>query len=173
MEINEDDWELVNDDGFIYRRPKRLRPESTVAAADPPPDPAAEAKARAERKKGLLLKLKTKYQQEIAHWELLSNTLRALQERTQNQPVVAVQPVVDDTVSNLNGGSLGDSYQELAGTLLAQVEAQEATINEISRLCDSVEALCDAEEQRLKQPFIDLPIWESSPRELITLLLED
>ncbi|XP_076925642.1 uncharacterized protein LOC143588552 [Bidens hawaiensis] len=169
MEINDQDWELVNDDGFIYRRPKRIRPEFT----DPPPDPEPESKTRAERKKGLLLKLKTKYQQEIGHWELLSNTLRALNERTQNQPVVAVQPVVDDTASDLDGGLVGDGYQELAGTLLAQVEAQEATINEISRLCDAIEAFCDAEEQRLKQPFIDLPIWESSPRELITSLLED
>lgn len=54
-----------------------------------------------------------------------------------------------------------------------QVEAQEATICEIERICDVAEALCDAEEQRLMQRFIDLPIWELSPRELITSLLEE
>ncbi|MFS8025254.1 hypothetical protein Hanom_Chr16g01472811 [Helianthus anomalus] len=85
MEFNELYWELINDDGFAYRRLKHLRPEF---AADLPPDPAAEAKAHRERKKNLLLKLKTKYQQKIDHWELLSNTLQALKDRTQNQPPV-------------------------------------------------------------------------------------
>lgn len=56
---------------------------------------------------------------------------------------------------------------------ILQVEAQEATITEISKLCDVTEALCDAEEQRLKQPFIDLPIWEQSPKDLIRSLLEE
>ncbi|KAK9061702.1 hypothetical protein SSX86_018885 [Deinandra increscens subsp. villosa] len=173
MEINEQDWELVNDDGFIYWRLKRPRLDSTAPAAVPPPDLAAEAKARRERKKNVLLKLKAKYQQEILHWELLSNTLKALQDRTQNQPPSASLPESDQTVSVAQESSSGSTHQQLTDTLLAQVEAQEATISEISRLCDVAEALCDAEEQRLKQPFIDLPIWEASPRELITSLLEE
>ncbi|MFS7951621.1 hypothetical protein Hanom_Chr07g00597261 [Helianthus anomalus] len=81
MEFNKQYWELINDEGFVYRRLNHLRLEF---AADPPPDPAAEAKAHRERKKNLLLKLKTKYQQEIDHWELLSNTLQALKDHTQN-----------------------------------------------------------------------------------------
>ncbi|KAI3793921.1 hypothetical protein L1987_36544 [Smallanthus sonchifolius] len=170
MEINEQDWELVNDDGFIYRRLKRPRPDSTATAAVPPPDLVAEAKARRERKKKVLLKLKTKYEQEIHHWEHLSNTLQALQDRTQNQPPLTPPPV---SLSVVPENSADSTYQELADTLLAQVEAQEATISEISRLCDVAEALCDAEEQRLRQPFIDLPIWEPSPRKLITSLLEE
>ncbi|KAL9993867.1 hypothetical protein Hdeb2414_s0002g00071891 [Helianthus debilis subsp. tardiflorus] len=173
MEFNEQDWELINDDGFVYRRLKRLRPESAVPAADPPPDPAAEAKARRERKKNLLLKLKTKYQQEIDHWELLSNTLQALKDRTQNQPPVVVSPVLDQRVSVMHENSSDSTHRKLAGTLVLQVEAQEATLSEISRFCDVVETLCDAEEQRLRQPFIDLPIWEPNPRELIASLLED
>ncbi|KAI3808737.1 hypothetical protein L1987_24697 [Smallanthus sonchifolius] len=173
MEINEEDWELVNDDGFVYRRPKRPRLDFTVTAAVTPPDPAAEAKARRERKKKLLLKLKTNYQQEIDHWGLLSNTLQALQDRTQNQPPLTVPPASDQPVSVSQVNSLDSSYNELTDTLIAQVEAQEATIGEISRLCEVVEALCDAEEQRLKQPFFDLQIWEPSPRELLTSLLEE
>lgn len=57
--------------------------------------------------------------------------------------------------------------------IILQVEAQEATISEISRLCDVAEAHSDAEEQRLRQRFIDLPIWEQSPRGLIASLLEE
>lgn len=57
--------------------------------------------------------------------------------------------------------------------IILQVEAQEVFIAEASRLCDVVEALCDTEEQRLKQPFFDLPIWEPSPKDLMTSLLEE
>ncbi|KAL7615450.1 hypothetical protein Lser_V15G07790 [Lactuca serriola] len=171
MEINEEDWELVNDDGFVYKRLKRPRLDSTSASAVPPPDPAAEAKARTERKKKVLLKLKTKYQQEIHHWEHLSNTLKVLQDRMQNQPSPTV--LSDQTVSVLPENSSDSPFQDLTDTLLAQVEAQEATIREVSRLCDVAEALCNAEEQRLKQPFFDLPIWDPSPGELVTSLLEE
>lgn len=58
----------------------------------------------------------------------------------------------------------------LWGLVILQVEAQEATINEVSRLCDTVEAICDAEEHRLKEPLFDLPIWEPSCEELMTSL---
>ncbi|KAL4577159.1 hypothetical protein LXL04_013263 [Taraxacum kok-saghyz] len=170
MEIIEEDWELVNDDGFVYKRLKRPRLDSTSASAVPPPDPAAEAKARRERKKKALLKLKTKYEQEIQHWEQLSNTLKALQDRTQNQSSSAVLP--DQSVSVSQETSSAFPLRDLTDTLLAQVEAQEATIRDISRLCDVTEALCDAEEQRLKQPFLDLPIWDPSPKDLVTSLQE-
>ncbi|KAI3748100.1 hypothetical protein L6452_10970 [Arctium lappa] len=167
----EEEWELINDDGFVYKRLKRPRLDPTTAAPAPRPDPAAEAKAYRERKKTVLLKLKSKYQQEIHHWEHLSNTFKALQDRTQNQsPPATLQ---HQTVSLLPDNSSDSSYQQLTDTLLAQVEAQEATICEVSRLCDVAESLCDAEEQRLKQPFIDLPVWEPSPQELMTSLLEE
>ncbi|KAI7746412.1 hypothetical protein M8C21_033642 [Ambrosia artemisiifolia] len=171
MEINEDDWELVNDDGLIYRRLKRPHPPPPPSTTVPPPDPAAEAKARTERKKKALLKLKTKYEQEIHHWEHLSNTLQALQNSTHNhQPPVPLL-VSDQRVSVVQENCEDASYRELTDTFLAKVEAQEASI-EMSRLCDVAEALCDAEEQRLKQSLIDLPIWEQSPKELIKALLE-
>lgn len=171
MEINED-WELVNDDDFIYKRQKRQRLDSAPAAV-PPPDPAAEAIARRERKKKTLLKLKTKYEQEIHHWELLSNTLQALQDRTQNQTPLTLLSLPDQTVNDLRQSSSDSTYRERTDTLLAQVEGQEATISEISRLCDVAEALCTAEEQRLKQPFLDLPIWDPSPQQVLTSLLEE
>ena len=75
----EDEWELVEDDGFVYKRKKRPRLEA--APASPQPDSAAEEKIRRERKRRALTKLRDKYQSEIGQWELLSNTLKALQEK--------------------------------------------------------------------------------------------
>ncbi|CAI9260782.1 unnamed protein product [Lactuca saligna] len=171
MELHDEDWELINDDGFVYKRPKRLRVDPTVSTSSvtPPPDPAVEERNRKERKKTILLKLKTRYQQEIHQWEHLSNTLKALQERTQTQPLFTALP--DPYVSQSTDHSTNSTYHELAETLLIQVEAQEASINQVSRLCDVAEALCSAQEQLLKQPFVYLPIWQSSPRKLITSLL--
>ncbi|KAI3699847.1 hypothetical protein L2E82_44436 [Cichorium intybus] len=173
MELHEEEWELVNEDGFVYKRLKRLRVDSTVStsSATPPPDPAAEERNRKERKKRILLKLKTKYQQEIHHWEHLSNTLKALQDHTQTQPQPTALP--DPPVSQSTDHSSNSTYHELAETLLVQVEAQEASINEVSTLCDVAESLCSAQEKLLTQPFVYLPIWESSPRKLITSLCEE
>ncbi|KAI3792328.1 hypothetical protein L2E82_06204 [Cichorium intybus] len=84
-------------------------------------NPAAEAKAHRERKKKVLLKLKTKYQEEIHHWEHFSNTLKALQDHTQNQPSSTVTP--DQTVSVLQENSSDSHFQDLTGTLLTQVLA--------------------------------------------------
>ncbi|KAK9290057.1 hypothetical protein L1049_008221 [Liquidambar formosana] len=51
-------------------------------------------------------------------------------------------------------------------------EAQEATIRDASNLCDVAEAICNAQEEHLKNSFIDLPIW-ASLRELMASLCDD
>lgn len=81
----EDDWELCNDDGFVYKRKKRRLDALPVAPAPPLPDPQAEEDHRRERKKRALIKIKEKYQREIDHWEHLSNTLRAMEETAHQQ----------------------------------------------------------------------------------------
>lgn len=74
-------WELYNDDGFVYKRKQRRR--DPVAAEQPASstDPEAEERNRKERKRRTLLKLKAQYQREIDQWELLSNSLRATEEK--------------------------------------------------------------------------------------------
>ncbi|CAI9271757.1 unnamed protein product [Lactuca saligna] len=116
----------VNDDGFFYKHLKRPHLDSTSTSADPLPDLAAEAKARTERKKKVLLKLKTKYQQKIHHWEHLPNTLKALQNRMQNQPSPMV--LSDQTVSVLPENSSNSPFQDLTDTLFAQVLAHPSII---------------------------------------------
>lgn len=54
-----------------------------------------------------------------------------------------------------------------------QVEAQEALINNVANLCDAAEALCNAQEERSKQAILDLPVWSSSPRELMNSLCDE
>ncbi|KAJ9564202.1 hypothetical protein OSB04_000168 [Centaurea solstitialis] len=170
---DDQDWELINDDGFVYKRLKRLRLHPSTSAA--PPDPAIEELNRNKRRKKTLSKLKSKYQKEIHHWELLSNTLKALQNRTLTQPPPQPQPLPATTRSPdlCTDLSIDSTFRDLTDTLLIQVEAQEASIVQISTLCDVAEALCNAQEQVLKQPFVYLPIWELSPRKLITSLCEE
>lgn len=82
-EERDDEWELRNDDGFVYKlKKRRLNPSVSQRPPSTDADEAAEAELRRrERKKRTLLKLKAKYQGEILQWDTLSNSLRAMQER--------------------------------------------------------------------------------------------
>ncbi|XP_074337045.1 uncharacterized protein LOC141674222 [Apium graveolens] len=80
----EDQGELINGDGFVYKRNKRPRLDITAATSAPPPDPLVEDNNRKIRRRNALLKLKEKYQAELSRWELLSNTLKDLNLQTQN-----------------------------------------------------------------------------------------
>ncbi|KAK3032055.1 hypothetical protein RJ639_036269 [Escallonia herrerae] len=174
VDLGEDeDWELVNLDGFICRRQKRHRPNPTTSAAPPPPDPAADERSRRERKKRALTKLKEGYQREIDRWEHLSNTLQAMHDRTQSQQQQAA-PLEQVIGSALSQAQSSDSTcQRLVDDLLAQAEAHEAIIQDASHLCDVAEALCSAQEERIMQSYMGLPVWASSPHELIASLCEE
>lgn len=77
-------WELYNDDGFVYKRRKRRRDPVPVEQPAMSTDPQAEERNRKERKRRTLLKLKAQYQREIDQWELLSNSLRATEEKARH-----------------------------------------------------------------------------------------
>ncbi|KAL6325292.1 hypothetical protein AAG906_023137 [Vitis piasezkii] len=168
----EDDWELCNDDGFVYKRKKRRLDAVPVAPAPPLPDPQAEEDHRRERKKRALIKIKEKYQREIDHWEHLSNTLRAMEEtahqqqrRQQHEQASSSLPLADSPSSEFVCRTLVDE-------LLLQAEAQEAIIHDVSNLCDVAEAMYNVQDEQLKQSFIDLPIW-GSPRKLMASLCDE
>lgn len=55
--------------------------------------------------------------------------------------------------------------------LSLQAEAQEAFLQDMINLCKIAETMCKAQEERLKQSFIDLPVWET-PRSLMASLSE-
>ncbi|KAL8138062.1 hypothetical protein V2J09_004063 [Rumex salicifolius] len=171
-DLESDDWELVNDDGFVYKRKRRrLDPSAIARPADPPPDPELEARRRRERKRVALLKVRHKYQKEIALWEHLSNTLSAMERSTKEKQDErdAGETLLQDNCGTVNGGFQGVS---LLDELLSQAEGQEAIIHHITSLCDVAEAICDAEEENVKKSLLDLPVW-GSPHELMTSLCED
>ncbi|KAF5739593.1 hypothetical protein HS088_TW12G00802 [Tripterygium wilfordii] len=174
----DDEWELCNDDdGFIYKRKKRLRvddPELVSSA----PDPELERRSRRGRKRRTLLRLKREYQSAIDHWENLSNTLHAMQEKTQHQITWQQEQqekyetalLSNSPLTEVQGGK--DSGGSLVDELLLQIEAQEAIIHDVSNLCDVAEAMYNAQEERLKQQYFDLPIW-SSLEELMASLCDE
>ncbi|PIN02652.1 hypothetical protein CDL12_24829 [Handroanthus impetiginosus] len=175
---NPDEWELVNDDGFVHKRKKRPRldPSATSSAASQPPDPAVERKHRRERKKKALLKLKDKYLQEISRWELLANALKEMEQNATAQSVRRQEMHSTTSFAEASGSeehlASDSTRRRVVDDLLSQVEAQEAIIRDVSNLCDVAESLCSAQEERLKQQLTDLPIWEPSPLELMAALGE-
>ncbi|XP_059670079.1 uncharacterized protein LOC132315727 [Cornus florida] len=172
-----EDWEFVNDDGFVYKRKKRRLDPTTTSSAPPPPDPAAEERNRRQRKKRALVKLREKYQKEIDQWELLSNTVKAIQEKAQNQQQQQREQAPSSSLSAIvspspSAHSSESACRRLVDELLLRVEAEEAIIQNISNLCDSAEAICNAQEEPMMQSLIDLPIW-ASPRDLMASLCDE
>ncbi|KAL6135828.1 hypothetical protein ACLB2K_068053 [Fragaria x ananassa] len=178
---NDDVWELRrDDDGFVYKRNKYNKKKRRLDNDAPPPPSsaadlpdAAEARRR-EWKEEALLKLKTKYQTEIEHWELLSNRLKEMEEKTsQIQRRRLEQRERDQTASFDSSAVAGNRCSEsVLDEQLLQAEAQESIIADVSSLCDTVEAMCRAEEEDFAQSLIDLPIW-GSPRELMRSLCDE
>ncbi|XVF86627.1 hypothetical protein PTKIN_Ptkin18bG0057600 [Pterospermum kingtungense] len=179
--VDADDWELCNDDGFIYKRQKRRRvlvePEPAPSAADP----EVEETRRREWKRKILLKMKERYKQEMEEWETLSNTLKAMQEKAlgfqvqqQERRKLKESEVEQRTVSflALEKKDKDNACRSPVDELLLQVEAQEAIIRDVSNLCDISEAMCTAQEEQLKQSYFDLPIW-GSPRDLMESLCDE
>ncbi|XP_027357981.1 uncharacterized protein LOC113867129 [Abrus precatorius] len=167
--MEDEEWELCNDDGFVYKRKRRR-----IDALPPPPseaDEEAAEKRRRERKKQTLLKLKAKYEKEILQWESLSNTLTSIQQRTSLNPKPQPQPHQTPSLPSTSS-STDSAGASLLCDLLQQVEAQGAIIRDVTNLCDLAEAMCDKREEQFKQTLFDLPIW-ASPLDLMQVLCDD
>ncbi|XP_074296027.1 uncharacterized protein LOC141623774 [Silene latifolia] len=174
------EWEMVNDEGFVYQRKKRSRIIGNGEAADPTAEEEAAAAAavvelkerKKKRRRIALVKLKDKYKHELGVWQHLDTTLISMEQQQQQQQHQHLnQP------SNINQqphSILGFPSQSsfFLSHLFSQVEAQDAIIRDFSQLCEVAESLCSVHEEKAKQQFIDLPIWRS-PRELMTSLCED
>ncbi|GMI86130.1 hypothetical protein like AT3G27520 [Hibiscus trionum] len=172
----DDDWELCNDDGFIYKRKRRH-----VLTEQPPvpADPEEEEIRRREWKRKNLLRVKEKYKKEIEEWELMSETLKAMQDKAlgfqiQQQERRKSREAEEEhrTASSSGSEKKNNASGSLVDELLSQAEAQEMVIRDVSNLCDIAEAMCNAQEERLNQTYLDLPIW-ASPRDLMASLCDE
>uniref|UniRef100_A0A1J3I147 Uncharacterized protein n=1 Tax=Noccaea caerulescens TaxID=107243 RepID=A0A1J3I147_NOCCA len=189
----DEDWELCNDDGFVYKRKKRRRISDSEEDAgagetsrppDPELDPAVKERNRRIRKKRILLKLKRKYQKEIEQWEILSNSLNAMEARADRfqTPQREERSNADEMTSfpesscregaREQGGEDASAPPSLLDEILFAVEAQEAAIHDISNLCEVAENICRMEEEEKKQSLFDLAVW-SSPTDLMASLCAD
>ncbi|XP_057542810.1 uncharacterized protein LOC130821162 [Amaranthus tricolor] len=171
------EWEVVNDDGFVYKHKKRrIDPTSIARAPDPQIDPSLEINKKRKRRRADLRKIIQKYQTEIDRWVNLSNTLKLIEENAKS--VVVEIDSQDSGRGKLKESakskvvSLQNHSDTLIDDYLLQVEKQEAMIHKFEHLCDAAEALCKAQDEIIKQRFLDLSIW-SSPHELMASLCED
>ncbi|KAE8655666.1 RHO guanyl-nucleotide exchange factor 11 [Hibiscus syriacus] len=173
-ETPDDEWELCNDDGFIYKRKKRR-----LVLTDPAPvtaDLEEEETRRREWKRKNLLRVKEKYKKEIEEWEILSETLKSMQDKASGFQIQQQERMrsrkTEGTASSSGSERKDNASGSLVDELLSQVESQEMIIRDVSNLCDVAEAMSNAQEERLKQTYFDLPIW-ASPRDLMASLCDE
>nr|CAD1820075.1 unnamed protein product [Ananas comosus var. bracteatus] len=170
------EWEICNDDGFVYKRRRRrrllLRP-SAAADDDPrplPPRPPGDAEAelrrrRKARRRLCLLGLRDKYRNELDQWESLASALLRLSSSAAPPSPSPLPPPPPPPEAAEEAGA----RRLLVDDLLSQVEAQEAILRKLSEVCDYAESLCKKREESLAESLIELPIW-GSPHSLMASL---
>ncbi|KAG9446711.1 hypothetical protein H6P81_012839 [Aristolochia fimbriata] len=169
IDPREDEWEVCDDDGFVYKRRKRtehlFQPSRSAAAVDELLEAEMERR-RLLRKKRTLLMLRREYGEEIRQWEELSAKLKQM--KVDGQRVASLQrpPSLPAVEVVIDTGS-----ERLVDELLMQVEVQEEIIKNVSNLCDMAKQLCQNREEQLKQSLFDLPVW-ASPTALMASLSE-
>ncbi|KAF8657023.1 hypothetical protein HU200_060357 [Digitaria exilis] len=152
------EFEIRNDEGFVYKVPAGLYPEaapsSTKAAAGPDPEVAG-----LRRRRRALLRLRDKRLRQLFRWEALASELLAPLPAAR-PPAPQSPPASPPPVSTAASDSILDD-------LLAQADLQAELLKKASALCGEINALCDAHEAALVDDIAALPVWGSSPRELV------
>ncbi|KAL0906548.1 hypothetical protein M5K25_025050 [Dendrobium thyrsiflorum] len=153
---DEDDavWEVCEDNGFVYKR-RRRHLSSLVERL-----PADSAEER--RRNHCLITIRDRYHRELEQWEDLSASLFCLA----SPPPEATSEAGTSSVASPPSFHLSPPAIDC---LILELETQEATFRNISDLCNCVDLFCEAQEDRLTQSLLDLPIW-GSPRALMRSL---
>lgn len=161
------EWEICNDDGFVYKRPRGLYPADRGgggAAAPSTPAPSPET-VILQRRRRALLHLRDKYLLELSRWEALSSDLLA------PLPIPPVAPRARPASPLPVAASVPTTSTDLAvlDDLLAQAEVQEEMLKKLSQMCDEMDEFCSAHEAALVDAVTALPVW-GNPRELMDSL---
>ncbi|GLJ14062.1 hypothetical protein SUGI_0225020 [Cryptomeria japonica] len=166
----EDEWDVVNDDGFVYKKRKRKDVSASpipIKTTTSKHNDEQYIKQRRQTKKAALLNLKEKYEKEIRHWESLSQQL-------QKTPAYSISSMKESAPSlALPQTQTGNSCKCVLKELLQQVEVQDAFIQDAMILCNLAEMMCHTHEQVLKKSIFDLPVWRPPTTPIHNLLSSD
>ncbi|KAG2264199.1 hypothetical protein Bca52824_071278 [Brassica carinata] len=176
-----EDWELRNEEGFVFKRVKRSRISDSGEASkpvEPELDPAVEERNRRMRKTRILVKLKRKYQSEMERWGILSNSFSAMQEKAARFQAEEREERLNasETTSSRDSEHGGEedapkTAASMLDELLSMAEAQEAIVKDVSNLCEVAENICRVEHEE-EESLFDLAVW-CSPRSLMASLCAD
>ncbi|PWZ21491.1 hypothetical protein Zm00014a_039968 [Zea mays] len=162
----EQDYEIRNDEGFVYKVPRGLyheaAPSTTQSAAGT--DPKA---AGLRRRCRALLRLRAKRLRDLSRWEALASELFA--------PLSAPQPPAPPSQappasSHSVAASSSSSPTSVLDELLAQVDIQAELMKKVHQWCDEANAICDAGESAIVASMVALPLWGGNPADLVTAL---
>ncbi|TVU29426.1 hypothetical protein EJB05_20991, partial [Eragrostis curvula] len=159
---SDDEWEICNDNGFVYKRRRGLYPD-VAAPSSKAAVPDLEAERLRCRRRALLRRI-DKRKRELAHWEALKEKLDQLpapQPTPPQAPPTSLAPAAPSTATSASDSVLDD--------LLAQVEAREVILETVSGLCDELNEACRAREEDIVDSITALPIW-GDPKDLMTSL---
>ncbi|KAK3158359.1 hypothetical protein QOZ80_2AG0136110 [Eleusine coracana subsp. coracana] len=156
---DDEDYEICNDNGFVYKRRRGLYPDvappSTQVVG---PDPEA---ARRRCRLRALLRLRAQRLRELERWEALERKLQAQPSTTSGPPPPQASPASPGAATSQSASVLDD--------LLARAEVEEAILKKVSGLCDEVDALCRAHEEDVVDAITTLPLW-GDPKDLLLSL---
>jgi hypothetical protein len=185
----DEDYEICNDDGFVYKRHRGLCPDAAPTSAQlAGPNPEAIRR----RRRDALLRLRGRRLRELERWEALEGKLLG--------PLPAPRPPLPSS-SDLSAAADTSASASMLDDLLAQVpphrtpagsaawfffikkysclmsfsslvlqaEVDQAILTKVAGLCDEFDALCRTHEEEIADAITALPVW-GDPKELVTTL---
>ncbi|KAI4389116.1 hypothetical protein MLD38_001378 [Melastoma candidum] len=164
----EEEWEVCNDGGFIYKRRRRLLP--------PPPSPVLHHPSEVEahgrtRRSVALAKIRDRYSQEVALWEHIADACRSMTDNAEREKTRGSSCEASSSRREEVSATEMPETSNLLDKLLLQAEQQEAIIRDLTQMCDRAEALCKAQEEQFRDSLLQLPIW-APPQELMAALCD-
>ncbi|XP_066317514.1 uncharacterized protein [Miscanthus floridulus] len=166
----EQEYEIRNDEGFVYKVARGLYPDAAPSSSQPAAGPDPEA-AGLRRRRRALLRLRDKRLRDLSRWEALASELLG--------PLPAPQPPASPPASSHPEAAAAASFSShpvaaaassssssILDDLLAQVETQTEFLKKARQWCDEANALCDAREAAIFDSIVP-PLWGGNAAELM------
>ncbi|GJM85427.1 hypothetical protein PR202_ga01873 [Eleusine coracana subsp. coracana] len=164
---DDEDYEICNDNGFVYKRRRGLYPDvappSTQVVG---PDPEA---ARRRCRLRALLRLRAQRLRELERWEALERKVQAQPSTTSGPPPPQASPASPGAAATAATSQSASVLDDLLARVAVQAEVEEAILKKVSGLCDEVDALCRAHEEDVVDAITTLPLW-GDPKDLLLSL---